>query len=241
MNNEETNTLQTEVKPQVEEANPNGENAQPQANEGKQEVQTQVQKMEGKTYTQKQFDDAMAGTRGATEKETKKKLLAMLGLKADEEDKLKVYKEAYENSLSEEEKKTQEMANLQTDNETLKKQLEEKDYVIKALVEMTGKKESDVSKIVKMAKGLKTEDNSIEDAIRDVIEMIKPEPGKSESAVTMADMPVSQVIEQPSDKILIDTKINPFDKRYENLTEQSRLWKNNPELAKRLQNEARGL
>ena len=224
-------------------AKPNGAENTPQ-NEGNNNGTTQPQvdtknNNEGRTFTQKNLDDAMAKARGTAERETRRKLLAQLGLKDDEEDKLLRFKEAYEASLSDEEKKNQVMEELQADNLKLTQDLEEKDYVIKALVALSGKNEDDVEKIVKMAKGLKTEDNTIEDAIKEVMSMINPEVTNPEpvSPEVNPDMPKGQPIQQPS-KVIIDNQENPFKAGQINLTKQGQLVRTNPELAKKLAAEA---
>lgn len=202
--------------------------------------QTEVKKEEGKTFTQQDLDNMAAKARGTAERETTKNILAKLGLKSDELDKLSAFKEAYEASLSDEEKKNQIMEDLQADNLQLEHDLEEKEYVIKALIELTGKNESDVDKIVKMAKGLKTDENSIEDAIREVISMIniKEETPAVQQVVTNPDMPTSTEIQQPS-TISIDVQDNPFKAGSTfNLTKQGQIIRSNPELAKRLAGEA---
>lgn len=212
-------------------------------NQGNQTTQSQVdKKIESKTYSEEEFNTATANTRRATEKETKKKLLAELGLSLDDEGKLAKYKKAYEDSLSDEEKRNTEMQNLQTENVKLSQDLEEKDYIIKALIELTGKNESDVDKIVKMAKGLKTEENTIEEAIKEVISMVNVKPITSATLVREPitvdkDMPIGQELEQPS-TIAIDTQDNPFKEGNINLTKQGQLLRTNPELARKLASEA---
>ena len=223
------------------EANPvdGAENNLPQTNEGNQHNNTQPQvSNEGKTFTQKNLDDAMAKARGTAERETRRKILAELGLKDDEMDKLNAFKEAYQNSLSDEEKRNKVMEELQADNLKLTQDLEEKDYTIKALIELTGKNEDDVEKIVKMAKGLKTDDNTIEDAIKEVISMIHVEqPTAPTTTVVNPDIPKGQPIQQPS-VINIPSQDNPFMPGQINLTKQGELLRTNPELAKRLASEA---
>lgn len=226
------------------EANPvDGANQLPQNNEGNNVVTPQATEQknnegENKIYTQKNLDDAYAKARGTAERETRKKILAELGLKDDEMDKLSAFKEAYQASLSDEEKRNQVMEDLQADNLKLTQEIEEKDYVIKALTEMTGKNEEDVEKIVKMAKGLKTDENTIEDAIKEVMEMIKPQSTTPATTITNVDIPKGQEIQQPSTTIQVSTEDNPFKVGSINLTKQSELIKNNPELAKRLASEA---
>lgn len=221
------------------EANPNGAENQPQVNEGN-TTQPQVEKHEGKTFTQQDLDNIAAKARGTAERETTKNILAKLGLKADELDKLNAFKEAYESSLSDEEKKNQIMENLQADNLKLTQDLEEKEYVVKALIELTGKNEDDVDKIVKMAKGLKTDDNSIEDAIKEVISMINVTTDAKPSVIVEPNpnMPVGNQIQQPS-TVAVDVQDNPFKQGPTfNLTKQGQMIRTNPELAKRLAGEA---
>ena len=225
-------------------AEPTSAETKPQNEGNKGDTQPQVEPTnnsnEGKTFTQKDLDNMAAKARGTAERETRRKLLAMLGLKDNEEDKLSAFKEAYQNSLSDEEKRNQVMEDLQADNLKLAQDLEEKDYVIKALIELTGKKEDDVEKIVKMAKGLKTEDNTIEDAIKEVMSMInvdKPAEPVVEPPVDNPNMPKGQPIQQPS-RVVIDNQENPFKAGQINLTKQGQLLKTNPELAKKLAREA---
>lgn len=210
-------------------------------NQGNQTTQPQVvdKKDEGKTYSEEEFNTNMANTRRATEKETKKKLLAELGLTLDDEEKLVKFKQAYEDSLSEEDKRNTELQNLQADKIRLTQDLEEKDYTIKALIELTGKDEKDVEKIVKMAKGLKTDENTIEEAIKEVISMVNPviEQPVLSNTKPNPNMPVGAEIQQPS-TVAIDVKDNPFKVGSINLTKQGQLLRENPELARKLALEA---
>lgn len=222
-----------DLTPENNQGNNNG-NVQPQ-------TKPEINNDEGKRYSQKDIDGAQAKARGTAERETRKKFLAQLGLKEDEEDKLIKFKEAYESSLSDEEKKNQVMEDLQAENLVLSQSLEEKDYVIKALVELTGKNEEDVEKIVKMAKGLKTEENTIEDAIKECISMLnidnKPAEPSVDTTQPNPNMPEGQPIQQPS-KVIFESQDNPFKQGQINLTKQGQLIKTNPELAKKLAKEA---
>ena len=230
-------TLDNNTQPNNGEANPNGAEQTPQNNEGNNKPQNVTKHEEGK-FTQQQLDDTAAKARGSAERETKRKLLAQLGLKDDEEDKLLKFKEAYENSLSEEEKRATEIEALKADKLALSQDLEEKEYTIKALIAMTGKKEEDVEKIVKMAKGLKTDSNTIEDAISDVLGMINVTPTTESEPASNANVPTGQPIQQPSTTVKVDTQANPFKAGQINLTEQGKLLRTNPELAKKLAAEA---
>lgn len=200
----------------------------------------ETKKEEPKTYSQEDLDKNAADTRRATERDTKKKILAELGLKEGEEDKLSAYKQAYQDSLSEEEKRNQVMEELQADNLQLAQDVEEKDYIIKALVELTGKNEDDVSDIVKMAKGLKDDNNTIEDAIKKVISMINITPTNPATTVVTdnPDIPTGNELTQPSTVIQVSTQDNPWKPGSINLTKQAELLKTNPDLARRLKVEA---
>lgn len=245
MDNENNTQQQQNV-----EANPNnGANEQNQtpANQGNTTTQPQVENNEGKKYSQKEYDDVAAKARGTAERETKKKLLAELGLRPDEEEKLELFKTAYENSKTDEQKRDEEFQNLQARNVELEYDLEEKDYTIKALIELTGKNEEDVDDIVKMSKGLKTEDNTIEDCIKKVISMVKPKidtPNPIEGVNVEKpieqnpNIPIGNNIQQPS-IVSVDTTENPFKPGpTNNLTKQGELLRTNPELAKKLAKEA---
>lgn len=220
----------------------NAEGTQLEGNAGTQPTTTTVvNKTEVKTYSQEELNSEMKKTRLATERDAKKAILSQLGLTLDDEAKLVAFKEAYQNSLSDEEKKNAELANLQAEKQTLSNALEEKDYIIKALCELTGKSEADVDKIVKMAKGLKSESNTIEEAIKEVIGMVNPQPTTPATTIvtpTNDNVPVGQPLTQPS-TVAIDVQDNPFKvgPSY-NLTKQGQLIKTNPELAKKLANEA---
>ena len=221
------------TQPQVNNEGNNNGNVQPQ-------TEPIVNNNEGNTdkvFTQKDLDGAQAKARGTAERETRRKILAELGLKDDEMDKLSAFKEAYQNSLSDEQKRNQIMEDLQADNLKLTQDLEEKDYTIKALIELTGKNEDDVDKIVKMAKGLKTADNTIEDAIKEVISMVNVKK-ETEPIQPNPTVPTSEPITQPSTKVEIDTTENPFKAETYNLTKQGQLLRKNPELAKKLAAEA---
>ena len=231
-------TFDNNTQPVNGEANPNGAEQTPQNTEGNNKPQNVTKHEEGK-FTQQQLDDTAAKARGSAERETRRKLLAQLGLKDDEEDKLLKFKEAYENSLSEEEKRATEIEALKSEKLALSQDLEEKEYTIKALIAMTGKKEEDVEKIVKMAKGLKTDSNTIEDAINDVLGMINVAPTTTETKpASNENVPTGQPIQQPSTTVKVDTQANPFKAGQINLTEQGKLLRTNPELAKKLAQEA---
>lgn len=184
------------------------------------ETKNTVEQKPYKTFaTQKEFDDHSAGILNNAKNKAEKELLAMLGLKPDEKDKLVKFKEAYESTLSESEKQIKTLEELNTKVTSLESTVAEKDAIIAALVKLSGKTTDDVSKYVKMAKGLVDENTSIEQALEQVLEFTKTEP-KSNSV--------------PIGKPLIDsvakTEDNPF--KTGNLTKQAELIKTDREKAR---------
>ena len=191
--------------------------------------------VEERKYSQKELDNIAAKARGTAEREMQKKILNQLGMSSYDEDMLYAMREAYENSLTDAELRDQEFNDLNDENLNLMVELDEKDYMIEALTALSGKKADDVKKIVKMAQGLKTEDNTIADCIQEVMTMINPQP----QVQKQSGIPVGQPLNQPSSSVVIDAATNPFRPGASyNLTAQGRLWKENPELARRLAGEA---
>ena len=122
-----------------------------------------------KTFaTQEEFDRHSAGILNNAQRKAEKELLALLGLKPDEKDKLQKFKEAYDATLSESEKKAKELEALTTETAGLKARNAELEATISALTKSTGKKAEDVAKIVKMAKGLVDENTTMEQALEQV-------------------------------------------------------------------------
>ena len=183
-----------------------------------------------KTFaTQEEFDRHSAGILNSAQKKAEKELLSLLGLKPDEKDKLQKFKEAYDATLSESEKKAKELEALTADNGKQKARIAELEATISALTKATGKKADDVSKIVKMAKGLVDENTTMEQALEQVFAMstskepeIKPTP--------KGTPPVESSSKAPEE--------NPF--KTGNLTEQGKIYKADPEKARVLYKEATG-
>lgn len=183
-----------------------------------------------KTFaTQEEFDRHSAGILNSAQKKAEKELLSLLGLKPDEKDKLQKFKEAYDATLSDSEKKAKELEALTTETEGLKARNAELEATISALTKATGKKADDVSKIVKMAKGLVDENTTMEQALEQVFAMstskepeIKPTP--------QGTPPVESSSKAPEE--------NPF--KTGNLTEQGKIYKADPEKARVLYKEATG-
>ena len=160
--------------------------------------------------SQEEFDKHSAGILNSAKNKAEKELLAMLGLKPDEKDKLAMFKEAYDNTLSESEKQAKSIENLTSEVDSLKSQIAEKDAIISALSQLTGKNSADVDKYVKMAKGLVDENTNIEQALAQVLSFAKTEEKKT--------VPTSKPLNEPSTTQIED---NPF--KTGNLTEQGKL------------------
>ncbi len=170
--------------------------------------------------TQADFDRHSAGILNSAKNKAEKELLAMLGLKPDEKDKLAKFKEAYDNTLSETEKQAKNLENLNSEVNLLKSQIAEKDAIISALSQLTGKNSNDVDKYVKMAKGLVDENTNIEQALAQVLSFTK---------IEEKTVPKGKPLNEPSTPQIED---NPF--KNGNLTEQGKLIKTDREKAREM-------
>lgn len=176
-----------------------------------------------KTFaSQEEFDRHSAGILGSAKQKAEKELLSLLGLKPDEKDKLAKFKEAYDSTLSESEKQQKELETLSVEVQSMKEAIAEKDAIISALSALTGKQTDDVSKYVKMAKGLVDENTSIDEALKQVLSFAKPEE-------TKVDVPKGKPL---NDTTSLATEQNPF--KNGNLTEQGRLMSSDREKAREL-------
>lgn len=198
-------------------------------NQGQQQPQQGSQQSEQpfKSFaTQKDYDDEMAKLRGSIEYKIESNILKALGLKPEEKDKLAKFKEAYDASLTKEEKQQQELAKLTE----LQQSVAEKDATILALTKLSGKTSEDVTKLVKMARGLVSDEVTIEQAIDEVMELsnAKQQPQKP----TIVSQPLNQGSEENIEK-------NPFKQGKDfSLTEQGRLFKQDPNKARMLAKQA---
>lgn len=167
--------------------------------------------------SKEEFDRHSAGILNSAKNKAEKELLAMLGLKPDEKDKLAKFKEAYDNTLSEAERQAKNLEDLKSEVESLRGQIAEKEAVISALSQMTGKSSEDVSKFVKMARGLVDENTTIEQALGQVLSFAKPE----------RNVPTGRPLnEPPAPKV----DGNPFANG--NLTEQGKMIKTDRDKAR---------
>lgn len=177
-----------------------------------------------KTFASKEdFDKHSAGILNSAKNKAEKELLALLGLKPDEKDKLAKFKEAYDSTLSEAEKQAKNLENLTNEVNSLKNEIAEKDAVIVALSKLTGKKSDDVNKYVRMAKGLVDENTTIEQALEQVLSFMKVEEPKANP------VPTGKPLNNPSS---IANDENPF--KTGNLTKQGELIKTDREKARSL-------
>ena len=170
--------------------------------------------------SQEEFDRHSAGILNSAKNKAEKELLALLGLKPDEKDKLAKFKEAYDNTLSESEKQAKNLENLNSEVNQLKGQIAEKDAIISALSQLTGKNSNDVDKYVKMAKGLVDENTNIEQALAQVLSFTK---------VEEKTVPKGKPLNEPSTPQIED---NPF--KTGNLTEQGKMIKSDREKAREM-------
>lgn len=168
--------------------------------------------------TQEDFDNETAKIRGTAERKVKAELLKTLGI--DSEDKLETIKKAYENSLTEQEKVNEQLKQL----DTLKAELIESKAIITALSKLSNKPNEEVIKLVKMAKGLVSDDVTIEQALDEVMKMIQVQPEKPQ-------VPASTVITKTPDTSP-EPVVNPFKEN--NMTEMGKMIKDNPEKAREL-------
>ena len=168
--------------------------------------------------TQEEFDNHSAGIMRNAQQKAEKEILHMLGLNPNEKDKLAKFKELYDNSLTESEKNAKRMEELSNDVSTLTAQVKEKDAIIAALTKISGKGIDDVSKLVRMARGLVSEDVTIEQALEDVLKFTKQEPHT---------VPTGTPPPKVNNK---DIENNPF--KTGNITEQGKLVKDDVEKAR---------
>lgn len=183
--------------------------------------QVQVQSAFKTFQTQEDFDNETAKIRGVAERKAKGELLKQLGI--EDESKLEAIKQAYENSLTEEDKKNEALKEL----DGLRNQIVEKDAIIVALTKLSGKETGEVTKLVKMAKGLVCDDYSIEQALDEVMKMAQVTATPQKSSI-----PVSQQI--PSGNTIPNSAMenNPFKDK--NLTAIGKIIKENPDHAREL-------
>ena len=197
------------------------ENNQPIENKQTEQQQTPPAPIAFKTFqTQEDFDNETAKIRGVAERKAENEILKILGI--DSKDKLEVIKQAYQNSLTEEDKKNEALKEL----DGLRNQIVEKDAIIVALTKLSGKETNEVTKLVKMAKGLVGDDYSIEQALDEVMKMAQVQ---SNNQQPTNKIPVSQPISAGAAPIATE---NPF--KTGNLTEIGKMIKENPEQSRQL-------
>ena len=173
--------------------------------------------------SQEDFDNEVAKIRGVYEHKAEASILKQLGLKPEDKDKLTKFKEAYEASLTEKEKQDEKLRQL----DELERAVAEKDAIITALAKLSGKTIDDVLKYVKMAKGLVSDEVTIEQALDEVMDFTKAKPKI-----------ISQPLNMGSDGGSHDEK-NPFEKGNNfNLTKAGELIKQDINKARELAKKA---
>jgi len=169
--------------------------------------------------SQEDYDNETAKIRGVAERKAKAELLKTLGI--DSEDKLEIIKKAYENSLTEQDKITEQLKQLGT----LKAELDESKAIITVLSKLSNKPNDEVVKLVKMAKGLVGEGVTMEQALEEVLTLVKKEQPQQTKP------PTSNVI-ATTPQGTVEMEQNPF--KDGNMTEMGNLIRTNPEEARRL-------
>lgn len=195
--------------------------------------------------TQKEFDDHSAKIKGNAKTEAEKDFLAALGLKPEEKEKLAKFKEAYDASLSAEEKANEDLQKLQLDYKSLIVQNEDKDLKIAVLTKLSQKTLEDIDAIAKMAKGLISDTTTSEQAVETVLSMIgqnitsqNTDQMDNNTQIQQSQMPKGITLTQPDTPPNVET--NPFKKETWNGSAQVALYKQDPVKAKRL-SEAAGV
>lgn len=177
--------------------------------------------------TKEEFDKHSLGILNSAKSKVEKELLGVLGLKPDEKDKLIKFKEVYEASLTEAEKQAKNLENLNTELNTLRNSVSEKEAIILALSQISGKNEDDVSKYIKMAKGLVDDNTSMSEALTEVMKFVTIENKPS--------IPIGKRLVEPNNSPI---ESNPF--LSDNLTEQGKLMKSDIVKAREMYKSAHG-
>lgn len=159
-------------------------------------------------------------------KAAERKVFEKMGIKGEED--IAKMRQAYDASLTQEERISKEMQELRAANEFTARERDELNYTVAALAKFAGKSPEDVSKIVKMAKGLVGEDMTIQQAIDEVFSMYSNTNAQKAAPAT----PKGIELQQPDEKV--DFEKNPFKEDSYNLTEQMMLIKKDPARAKQL-------
>ena len=166
--------------------------------------------------TQADFDNETAKIRGNAERKARTELFKQLGI--DSEDKLEALKTAYENSKTEQERIEEQLKQL----DNLKAELAENKAIITALSKTSSKPAEEITKLVKMAKGLVSDECTIEQALDEVFALIQAQ---------KPQIPTSQAVVTTPENTQV-TENNPF--KDGNMTEMGKLIKENPAKAREL-------
>jgi chromosome segregation ATPase len=200
-----------------------------------QQESIQTTQPQGIFKTQLELDNEAKRIRQTTEAETKKQILAKLGLKPEDIEKLGDIKTVYESSLSDGERLNNTISTLQTENVDLKNQLGNKDFEISALKAIVGEQSAKADMIVKMAKGLKDDNTTIEEAIKQVMSMVSIS-NQATDTQQANQIPTGNPLQQPNNQQL--PQPNPWKTDQLNMTEQAKIYKQDPELARKLAKDA---
>lgn len=182
----------------------------------------------GKTFTQEDVNSIAA----KEAKKAQEKLFKELGIEDFDNAKegLQKFKEWQDSQKTEAEKQQEALQSLQGEKEVLTKTVSQLEAQISAM--KAGVSGDSVEDVIALAERLVTEDTTIDKAIEQVIE-------KYPQFVVQADEGDDTItIVRPGNPNGGKQTVNPFSKENWNLTEQGKLYKENPELYKQLKSQA---
>lgn len=181
---------------------------------------------ENKTFSQEDVNSIAA----KEAKKAQEKLFKEVGIEDFENAKegLQKFKEWQDSQKTESEKQQEALQSLQGEKETLTKTVSQLEAQISAM--KAGVNGDSVEDVIALAERLVTDDTTMDKAIEQVIK-------KYPQFSAQADNDTPTIV-RPGNPNGGKQTVNPFSKENWNLTEQGKLYKENPELYKQLKSQA---